>query len=173
MEQSTWNQKVLGTSPWKLLWLKIMNQPHIYDKNIKIKFVRFFCEIEIERQNMVKRLGRGKYTMSALHFSTWGRRDCWKRKSFKVIYYMPTTCTAARYDDLTGRSLIHALGDRAPRLYTRSTLALDSKVAEIERQSSPDESSAERGIVGMERERERRGRKWKGGTCATAARASL
>jgi hypothetical protein len=31
----------------------------------------------MERQNMDKSLGREKNPMLGLHFSTWGRRDCW------------------------------------------------------------------------------------------------
>jgi hypothetical protein len=46
-----------------------INEPTIYDKNIRIKFVGFF-QIEIERQNMAKSLGRGTYPMLGLHFST-------------------------------------------------------------------------------------------------------
>jgi hypothetical protein len=48
------------------------NEPTIYNKNIMIKYVGFFRDkgrkIKVERQNMAKRLGRGKYPMLVLRF---------------------------------------------------------------------------------------------------------
>jgi hypothetical protein len=110
------------------------NEPTIYDKNIMIKYVGFFRDkgrkIKVQRQNMAKRLGRGKYPMLGLRFGrkkvspsgcvcmcVWERERChWctcPSLDWHEYLRLPTSTvgTAVRYDDLIGRIWIHALRD--------------------------------------------------------------